>query len=52
MGLIPENELSRQAGVELDPRTNGPRVYENMETSLTGVFACGNVCLLYTSRCV
>ena len=43
VGLIPENELSRQAGVELDPRTNGPRVYENMETSLTGVFACGNV---------
>ena len=43
VGLIPENELSRQAGVELDPRTNGPRVYENMETSLSGVFACGNV---------
>ena len=41
VGLIPENELSRQAGVE--PRTNGPRVYENMETSLSGVFACGNV---------
>lgn len=29
--------------MELDPRTNGPRVYENMETSLSGVFACGNV---------
>ena len=43
VGLSPENELSRQAGVELDPRTNGPRVYENMETSLSGVFACGNV---------
>lgn len=43
VGLIPENELSRQAGGELDPRTNGPRVYENMETSLSGVFACGNV---------
>ena len=43
VGLIPENELSRQAGVERDPRTNGPRVYENMETSLSGVFACGNV---------
>ena len=43
VGLIPENELSRQAGVELDPRTNGPRVYENMETSLSGVFACGTV---------
>jgi len=43
VGLIPENELSRAAGIEMDPRTNGPVVYENMETSLPGVFACGNV---------
>ena len=43
VGLIPENELSRQAGVEIDPRTNGAAVYENMETSIPGVFACGNV---------
>ena len=43
VGLIPENELSREAGIELDKRTNGPVVYENMETSLSGVFACGNV---------
>lgn len=43
VGLIPENELSRQAGIEIDPRTNGPRVYENMETSIPGIFACGNV---------
>ncbi len=43
VGLIPENELSRQAGLEIDPRTNGPVVYENMETSTPGVFACGNV---------
>ena len=43
VGLIPENELSRSAGVEMDPRTNGPKVYENMETSIPGVFACGNV---------
>ena len=43
VGLIPENELSREAGIELDCRTNGPVVYENMETSLPGVFACGNV---------
>ena len=43
VGLIPENELSREAGIQLDRRTNGPVVYENMETSLPGVFACGNV---------
>ena len=43
VGLIPENELSRGADVTMDPRTNGPVVYENMETSIPGVFACGNV---------
>lgn len=43
VGLIPENELSRSAGIEIDPRTNGPVVYENMETSIPGIFACGNV---------
>ena len=43
VGLIPENELSRNAGIEMDPRTNGPVVYENMETSIPGIFACGNV---------
>ncbi|MDO4616072.1 MAG: NAD(P)/FAD-dependent oxidoreductase [Lachnospiraceae bacterium] len=43
VGLIPENELSRSAGITMDPRTNGPVVYENMETSIPGVFACGNV---------
>ena len=42
VGLIPENELTRQAGIQMDPRTNGAVVYENMETSLPGVFACGN----------
>lgn len=42
-GLIPENELSRSAGVELSPITSGPVVDERLETSLPGVFACGNV---------
>ena len=43
VGLIPENELSRAAGLQMDPRTNGPVVYENMETSAEGIFASGNV---------
>ena len=42
-GLIPENELSRQIGLEMDPVTRGPRVNEMRETSQKGVFACGNV---------
>lgn len=43
VGLIPENELSRDMGVELHPITSGPRVNESLETSIPGVFACGNV---------
>ena len=43
VGLLPENELTRALGAEMDPRTNGAVVYENMETSIPGVFACGNV---------
>ena len=43
VGLIPENELTRGAGVEIDARTNGAVVRENMETESEGVFACGNV---------
>ena len=43
VGLSPENELTKQAGIEMDPRTKGAIVYENMETSIPGVFACGNV---------
>lgn len=42
-GLIPENELSRAAGVELSPVTSGPTVNESLETSIPGVFAAGNV---------
>jgi len=42
-GLIPENELSKKAGIRLDPKTLGPVIDENMETSVEGVFACGNV---------
>lgn len=43
VGLIPENELTRQAGINLDSRTGGAMVYENMETSVPGILACGNV---------
>lgn len=43
VGLIPENELSRGAGIEIDPKTSGPVVNECMETSIQGIFACGNV---------
>jgi NAD(P)H-nitrite reductase large subunit len=43
VGLIPENELSKSAGIELDKVTGGPRVNEAMETSVEGIFACGNV---------
>ena len=43
VGLIPENELSKAVGVELSPVTNGPKVNESLETSIPGVFACGNV---------
>ena len=43
VGLIPENELTRQVGICMDTRTGGAVVYENMETSVPGIFACGNV---------
>ena len=43
VGLIPENELSLKAGVELSKVTNGAVVNESMETSVPGIFACGNV---------
>lgn len=43
VGLIPENELTREAKIDIDPRTNGAIVYQNMETSVPGIFGCGNV---------
>ena len=42
VGLIPENELTQKADITMDPRTKGAVVFENRETSLPGVFACGN----------
>lgn len=42
VGLIPENELTRAAGIEMDPRTGGAVVFENNETDTEGIFACGN----------
>ena len=43
VGLIPENELSRSAGVDMNPVTSGPMVGDQLETSAEGIFACGNV---------
>jgi len=47
VGLIPENELSRQAGVLLDPITGGPYVDDNFQTNVPGIFAAGNVVHVY-----
>ena len=47
VGLIPENELSRGAGVALDPRTKGPVLDDVFMTSVPGVFACGNVAVVF-----
>ena len=43
VGLMPENELTRKAGIEINPITNGPAVNQYMQTSAPSVFACGNV---------
>lgn len=43
VGLIPENEITKNAGIDLDRRTSGPVVNEAMETNVKGIFACGNV---------
>ena len=42
VGLIPENHLADEAGIEMDPVTRGPKVDENYMTSIEGIFACGN----------
>lgn len=43
VGLIPENEISKKAGIKINPITNGPEVNQHLETSADGIFACGNV---------
>lgn len=43
VGLIPDNGLSKKAGVLFDPMTKGARVFDNLETNVEGIFACGNV---------
>lgn len=43
VGLIPENEIAQAAGVELDPRTRGARVDQDLQTGVPGIFSCGNV---------
>lgn len=43
VGLIPENELSRECGMQMDSITRGPIVTDSLETSVPGIFACGNV---------
>jgi len=47
VGLIPENELSKKAGIELSAATKGPVTTEIMETSVPGIFACGNVSTVF-----
>ncbi len=47
VGLTPENELSKDIGVKIDEKTGGPIVNQNFETSLPGVFACGNCLQVY-----
>ena len=43
VGLVPDNEVSRKAGVKINPATNGPAVDSRLMTSVNGIFACGNV---------
>lgn len=47
LGLVPENELSKNVGIEIDDVTGGPIIDQSFETSLSGVFACGNCLQVY-----
>jgi NADPH-dependent 2,4-dienoyl-CoA reductase/sulfur reductase-like enzyme len=47
LGLVPENELAKSVGIEIDDRTSGPLVNQQLETTLPGVFACGNSLQVY-----
>jgi NADPH-dependent 2,4-dienoyl-CoA reductase/sulfur reductase-like enzyme len=47
LGLIPENELAKNIGIEIDAHTGGPLVDQRLETTLSGVFACGNCLQVY-----
>lgn len=47
LGLIPENELSKEVGIEIDSISGGPVVDQNFETTLSGIFACGNCLQVY-----
>ena len=47
VGLNPENELSKVAGIKIDNRTNGPIVNQDFETTISGIFACGNCLQVY-----
>jgi hypothetical protein len=47
LGLIPENELSKEIGIKIDPITGGPIVDQSFQTSIPGIFACGNCLQVY-----
>ncbi|MBN2065386.1 MAG: FAD-dependent oxidoreductase [Candidatus Thermoplasmatota archaeon] len=47
LGLVPENELSKQATIKIDSATGGPVVNQHLETSVDGIFACGNCLQVY-----